>query len=409
MILQLTWQELARMLLTMRVLTEQNRIREDVLHGVRGAKSANYRTSKNIVRAIRYKLAYKENLLRAGVSADAASPAVALVGAGVGGADRAIGPPSAEAQPGTPFYEDAVDRLMTARLRTMNKVLPAPLQHIAPQDDSEDMDNKMDELLAANDEPLLLQTMLSASEADDCKGGEVYRRCLKVLHRLCGMNQAKNLLWNIDVDVLPAYYDVIANPLSLGQVARELLTCSYGPGGILSTGVPQQVHPVVATFYRRVRLVLYNCMTFNTEATLIRAHTQKLMTALTRYTTQWCVGRTAGSSPNGEVCGPMSMDQLSDNVCILSGEIIDLSPGGRKHQQDITGVRCARCIAQFSIDALDGRLASVRYTSLLLTLLASFLPSLLPSLTLTHYQPTHSLLPRLAASWHWRTTTRRRS
>jgi len=213
------------MLLTMRVLTEQSRIREDVVHGVRGAKSPNYRTSKNIVRAIRYKLAYKENLLRAGVSAEAASPAVASAVAGVGGADRAIGPPSAEAQPGMPFFEDSVDRLMTARLRTMGKILPAPVLHISPQDDCEDMDGKMDELLASNDEPLLLQTLLSASEADDCKGGEVYRRCLKVLHRLCGLNQAKNLLWSIDADVLPAYYDVIADPLSLGQVARELLTC----------------------------------------------------------------------------------------------------------------------------------------------------------------------------------------
>jgi hypothetical protein len=59
---QLTWQELARMSMLTFILTEMGVSREETQYAVRGSKQPNYRTSKNIVRNIRYRLLTRKNV-----------------------------------------------------------------------------------------------------------------------------------------------------------------------------------------------------------------------------------------------------------------------------------------------------------------------------------------------------------
>ena len=166
---------------------------------------------------------------------------------------------------------------------------------------------------------------------------EDYRRCCKVWLKLMSMSQAKGLLWEVDENMYPGYFDNMQRPLTLVSVAYKLLQRSYPP---CRPGAPAHgVSEVAACFYRDMRQVFVNCIAYNSEATVLYGHAQKLLQVLHRHMQQWVFSRSAR---------PASTTQCEDGFCLHSH--LPLAGGERGEYRS---VKCGRCAGVFSLEVLQ--------------------------------------------------------
>lgn len=195
---------------------------------------------------------------------------------------------------------------------------------------------------------------------------EDYRRCCKVWLRVATLSQAKHLMWDVDPNEYPDYASVIRRQLSFSRVAYKLIRKSYGAdsGTHTSSSTAEDAAPVIehtdvgngtsaiaatthgdepytisavaASFYRDMRQVLLNCFAFNTEAIAVTGHAQKLTQILHRHMTQWIFNPSA---PPISAC--------DDAHCLLSNEPIAVN------SSEYTSIKCGRCNGVFSLSALE--------------------------------------------------------
>jgi hypothetical protein len=253
---QLTWQELARMSVNARLMEEAGRGREDVLHAVRGSKASGFRTAKNVVRAVRYRLAFRQQLEAGAAGSVSASlhwapndgrlpVASAVSSSGEGALSLSETTQKAEAE-----AEDVSlgHRLSVARGEAKALVVSegSPLGGL--------LGNQEESIMADLSSEQALEVALERAAADpELPGGEGYRRCCKVLVKLVRTSQAKYLLWEVDQESYPDYYDAILRPGALCGVAAKLL--DHGYEGELPSDPSTHTLAVARCFYRDVRQV----------------------------------------------------------------------------------------------------------------------------------------------------------
>jgi Bromodomain len=244
---QLTWPELARMIVTTQVMTDQGRGREDIQQALRGSRQPNFRIAKNVVRYIRYRLAAR---LKGPVDSK-----------GDGHRDGAV---------------DEDDRLhglyansLSALASTSDTSLPLSLPHSLPFKKDE-----LDDAAVYGSESEVIAALVVASS--DPAYSETYQRCCKVLIKIANLGQSKHFFWEIDSVMFPDYYESIRRPMMIANVASSLVRQSYGNENMT----------VAESFYRDMRQVVLNCFAYNTEVTAVHAQAQKLYQVL--YCTVQC-------------------------------------------------------------------------------------------------------------------------
>jgi hypothetical protein len=202
---------------------------------------------------------------------------------------------------------------------------------------------------------------------------EDYRRCCSVWIRVATLSQAKYLMWDVDPNEYPDYASVIRKQCSFSRVAYKLIRKSYGvdtskrvppasathtaASTVESTDVeksetaavmvstvdaeddePHTISTVAASFYRDMRQVLLNCFSFNTEAIAVAGQAQKLAQILHRHMSQWVF---SPSAPPLSAC--------DDAHCLLSHEPVAMNAS------EYTSIRCGRCNGVFSLQALEAQ------------------------------------------------------
>jgi Bromodomain len=234
---QLTWQELARMIVTTQVMTDQGRGREDIQQALRGSRQPNFRIAKNVVRYIRYRLAAR---LKGGVD-----------GKGNGYKEGGV------------LEDDRLHGLyahsLSASASASDSSLPLSLPHSPPFKKEE-----LDDAAVYGSESEVINALVVASS--DPAYSETYQRCCKVLVKIANLGQAKHFFWEIDSVMFPDYYESIKRPMMIANVAASLVRQSYG----------NESMTVAESFYRDMRQVVLNCFAYNTEVTAVHAQAQKI-------------------------------------------------------------------------------------------------------------------------------------
>ncbi len=93
-------------------------------------------------------------------------------------------------------------------------------------------------------------------------------------------------------------------------------------------------HLVSTLFTSDLQQVALNCITYNTEVTLIVAQAQKLLFAIHRYTDRWLF---ASDRPSVDLC--------DDKNCLLTFEVINPHVHG-------SAVRCGKCTGVYSYNSV---------------------------------------------------------
>ena len=121
-----------------------------------------------------------------------------------------------------------------------------------------------DEVAVYSSESEMISALTSASM--DPLYSEIYQRCCKVLIKIANLNQAKHFFWEVDSVMYPDYYSSINRPMMIANVTSSLIRQLYGNNDII----------VGNLFYNDLRQITLNCFAFNTEVTAINAPAQKL-------------------------------------------------------------------------------------------------------------------------------------
>lgn len=299
---QLTWVELARMILLHYLYRETGSGDEDIRHVLRGSKQPSYRIMKNIVRNIRYRWYIRNKL--------PARPSVLKV------------VEKTEAM-------HAEDRMML-----INALVPAAANKQIIRFDNIQSNSESDNLMLTKERPP--QNLFNSEEdlidelqkmASDVNTPEVYRRCCKVLLRILNLTVANNFIWEIDAESYSDYYDTVIRPVAFVNVASNLVSRAYD----------EKCHDdteIARAFYTDIRQVSINCITYSTEAALIVAPAQRMLLTIYRHFDRWLL------SPHKP-----SIDLCDEKYCFLTGEVL----GANKS----ISLKCGKCAALYNLDAVE--------------------------------------------------------
>lgn len=321
---QLTWMELVRMRILCAIYAELGKGKEDMQHVIRGSRLSGFKSFKNVVRQIRYRLALR------------AMPTV---------------PTAMPSRPSAPGGE-SLFAAIAARSKAVDDVLalmhcalsgaqlpPTPTQTrpqqllVTPPSDSALLE--LAESTAAEGryrpDPALnrfvseqdLLASLAGVAADPLTYSEEYRRAAKVMVKILGLGQAKNFIWEVDSASYPDYYKTLLRPVFFVHVACKLLDKAYdGDAGV----------GVGAQFYEDMRSVAVNCIVYNSEVTGVVAQAQKLVAAIYRHVDRWMSGGSA--SP--------SLEQCDEKYCLYSFQLVERG----------SPLKCGKCLGTYSYQSM---------------------------------------------------------
>ena len=191
----------------------------------------------------------------------------------------------------------------------------------------------------------------------------VYRRCCKVWIKLANMSSAKNFMWEVDKEAFPDYYEVVKTPLSLSAVAYKLADMTYGRpalrGKISADGTMERnresmmfVEKVGLAFYKDIRQICMNCITYNSEFTPMVAQAQKLLHVVQRHVIRWVLF-SSGRNKDLHIARPL-IDACDDDHCMLTSAVIPpFRSGFGSGATSMSAITCGRCSGTFSIDELQ--------------------------------------------------------
>lgn len=256
---QLTWAELARMVLLNFFFNELGRGKDDRQHCLRGSKLPNFRIAKNVIRNIRYRW-YMRGI-------------------------KFIETPKIE---DVQDYARYFDHLALIQ-RINNQHVTVHEQHHETKpypnifDSEVDMAQKLNDCVASADYP------------------EVYKRCCKVILRLLEMRSIDNFMWEVDKEVFPDYYSVIKKPTCLSSIASRLVERGYGYD-------ESKPITVADAMVKELKQMFINCVTYNTEYQTIVAQATKLYLFTHRIAQRWIYDSERPP-----------LEQCSDSYCMLTG------------------------------------------------------------------------------------------
>jgi len=329
---ELTYPEIARMSLLAHVMPCMSFTVDETRAVLRGGSAtgglpgrgsgiqAGYRNAKNVMRHLRYRLLSRN---------------ASLYGDQKNGESESRILPATETASGAGAEED---RLLFLRqhVRGDQQHLYQPhgtrfssRGHAEGSNSSSHMPES--DFLDADDYSRLVSSLQAAGAADS-EFPEVYKRCARVLLKLCTSACGKPLLWDTS---FREYLQVIRHPMTLAVVGTRLLKMEYGLADA----------SVASACYADMRLVAINSIVYHSEAVVTNALAHKALHVMHRYAYEWVFSR---NRPALEAC--------TDSVCILSGK--ELASAA-------VTLKCGRCSAQCSLDALHE--ASVNSSSKILS------------------------------------------
>ena len=300
---QLTWREIARMRMLVFIYSEMGKSKDDIQHAIRGNKTSYYKTNKNVIRNIRYTFAVKAQLSQNEEDKLYSSHDINFLGKSIDVVDRLSGMPFLlNPQNSHDFKESLVEEVPNSWTATIDSAV----------------------FFSSSSEQDVINLLLKVSE-NSKDYSEDYRRCSKVLIKILGTSQAKNLMWEVDANAYPEYYTLIKRPIMLSNVAIKLINQLYGKSS----------NDVGFLFYNDMKQVMINCITYNTEVTPVVNCAQKLLTVLYRHVEKWL---NSLDRPDVEDC--------DDKHCLLSKEFIN------PHTYD-SSTKCGKCSGAFSYNYLS--------------------------------------------------------
>ena len=303
---QLTWIELARMSMLLHIVIESGENKDDYPFLIRGGKQMNYRSNKNICRAIRYRFTVKlkqDSIPNTTTNADVIT---------VGDCNS----------------ENKLLSIAVANDSQVKLVDDLGLTSIADKyKNNETLQNEFND-----DEDQLSSRIMNMS--NDENEPDIYRRCCKVFLKIFEMNASKYLLWEYggggeEND----YYEIIKTPIAFCDVASNIMSKRYGSDD----------NEIVKCFYRDMLQVPINCITYNSELLVVVAQAQKLIQAIHRHMDKWLLNSN------------IAIDACDNQHCLLSGN--SLTAVGTNAPTNI--VKCGRCSGIFCLNALDGLIGDV--------------------------------------------------
>ena len=223
------------------------------------------------------------------------------------------------------------------------------ITHHNQEVEEEESDEDPDDMIWFTSEEEVIGALSKASE--NISNCDSLRRCCKVLLRLLSLPFAKTLLWPVSEEFYPDYNLVIKKPICLSGVALKLVMRKYGNKDVVC-GIPSpaattsskkidllDLTTITLQFYRDVRQVCVSCITYNTEATILVMHAQKILQALYRHTVCWVLSQSR----------PSEISLCDDSHCLLTHSSIPSGTTG-------ASIKCSRCLgvyASYSLGSVD--------------------------------------------------------
>lgn len=303
---QLTWVELARMIILRTLCSELAKVDDELLHLIRGAKSMHFKSAKNIVRFIRYRM-----LSRAKANAlnDYSSFSRMKTGEDQNHKTKL----------------DNEDHLHMMSKSPFTTIIARSSSYISPTEDSLQIDY--------SSESSIIDAVIMISSSDSYS--EAYKRCAKIWVKLASIPQAKFLMWEIDKYAFPDYYEEIISPIVLSNVATSLIRKLYGTDDEVSPRIDIRENLVVSAFYRDMRQIFVNCFAYYSESSSIVSGAQRWLHCLHRHMQRWIFDNDI---PEIECCDEVHCFLTPSNYC---------------NKGDHTAVKCGRCLAIFSLQSIN--------------------------------------------------------
>jgi len=309
---QMTFQEIARMGIQSYLLQELGRGTEDIQCAIRGSRQIPNRSTKSVIRQIRYRFASRtllnnnliENLKYEISKGPCYSNDHLLLLSDIGG--YCVDNESTEYGP-----ENEKSRSLRAEIGMADSSEVDVMQNLF--DTEQELSHKIYEILKNNSYP------------------EVYHRCCKVMQKLFSISITKSFLWEVDRSLYPDYYNVIRNPIMLCNIVTNLAHKMYGEIDYESLDSLEMDALVVLQFRNDLMQVFNNCFIFNTESSFLFTHAQKLQLAVHRHIDRWIISQ---NRPPLSAC--------DERHCLINFNFI--SNG--------TNARCSRCAGEFDQESL---------------------------------------------------------
>ena len=302
---QLTWMEIARMILMNYLYIELGKSKEDASGAIRGGRHPiNRVNSKNIIRCIRYRMAVQfanENIISTTKTATVSSTVA-----------------STQVTSKTTMTNEDLLYINYSNNNENKNLLFKPLE----------LQNEF------NDEEEIIKGLSAIINNYDSNYSIAYQRCAKVYLKIFHSAQAKNLIWEIDRNMYPYYYSTIKYPITFVHIAYNLVNKCYN--NLNENNIEENNNEemnIANHFYYEMRQVLYNCITFNTESTYLFTQAQKLFHVLFRHTNRWVWNMNSNDS--------LALNLCDDNHCLWTGEVIGTN---------FKPIRCGKSITRLFID-----------------------------------------------------------
>lgn len=377
---QLTFAELLRMCSIMRICQEMEKPIEETEYLLKGGQALQYTVAKNIARSIRYRMLVRSRL-------SAAFEEDPVLEASIISSDQVPLLPPSEFGP-----DDICDKLFAKDFSTEflvctdspplafdgDDLSSRPLDNsnlsfkIGPVDfDFSSENDLIDSVLFAadgpeshifaynrdkmqrstameTDESPFLKPILNVADIKSILPG-VYRRCCKVWIKLASMPFAKNFMWEVDKDMFPDYFQLLKNPMSLSAVAYRLSKMQYGDPLKNVRSAEEGVFMVASRFYKDVRSVCLNCITYNSEKEVLAGQASRMLMALHQHIVRWVLPakKVLNVDPKCAISRP-AINCCDEFHCLYTCKPIEQPTT----QNRFTSIKCGRCSGVFSHSAL---------------------------------------------------------
>ena len=331
---QLTWAELARMSILNHLYQEQGHERENIQHVLRGAKASHFRLSKNVIRNIRYRLAVQTK--RPALTTTTESESMEVVKCENEHCTSSLCDRSGAPLQylGTPVSPENRLTCLAVTKQEPHSTTTAVIDNATLMTFQQRI-NYQNGLFQSEKEIIQSLEQLTTGTIEGEYAGrvysETYKRCARVLSRLLGLNQSRNLIWEVDASLYPDYYTTIVRPVMYTGIAASLLNQQYSFPDCTDKNVDEDTL-VAALFASDLMQVPINCISYNSEITPVVAQAQKMILASHRMLTCWLY---SSSRP------PLTM--LGETFCLLTQEYI----------VNTDALKCGKCTGFYCHSALD--------------------------------------------------------
>eukprot|EP01041_Mallomonas_annulata_P004666 gene4666-9256_t len=346
---QMTWPDIARMCFLLKVEQEIEKTDDEISHVIRGSRQAQFRSAKNIIRNIRYRMATRARIASSNTTSNSSTSNSSSTSSKL--KSKFYSSRNQYILPGK-FLGDDEDGFTMSSVSdssSASAIIPKELHKPLFLEEGPYNFSSEDNIIQELQRICTTSTTNDNNTTDNNYFSDLEKRCCKVLIRLLNLQAAKIFIWEVDKENYPDYYETIKIPITLSQIASKLLAGEYRSIDTKDENINIKhenstekhfVPSTVAAFYRDVRQCLFNGLVYYTETTSVIAQSQKVFQALFRHVQRWILctftdtDQGPGSLPPLDVC-----DEFH---CLLSGVAILQGVSG-------ASIRCGRCSGTFDV------------------------------------------------------------